>query len=112
MKINRQNTEHYIWQDICDGWFFINDSEKSIIAERMPPDTKEDMHYHKKSRQFFYILKGRAVMRFEHEDICLEEGDGIEIEPYKWHQMTNLFKEDAEFIVFSSPKSHGDKFMS
>ncbi|WP_250229178.1 cupin domain-containing protein [Anaeropeptidivorans aminofermentans] len=112
MKINKENAEHYIWKDVCDGWFLVNDDEKSIIEERMPPNTKEDMHYHKKSRQFFYIIRGKALMKLDNEDIDMEEGDGIAIEPYKWHQMTNPFEKDVKFIVFSSPKSHGDKFLN
>ena len=70
----------------------------------MPENTYEDMHYHYKARQFFYVLSGEAEMRFQHETIKLKAGTGMEI-----HQMVNMSNEPVEFIVISMPKSHGDK---
>lgn len=70
----------------------------------MPANTYEDMHYHYKARQFFYVLSGEAEMRFQHETIKLKAGTGMEI-----HQMVNMSNEPVEFIVISMPKSHGDK---
>lgn len=110
MKIvNRDNAEHYKWKTVCDGWHFLKSDELSVIAEKMPPNTFEDMHYHRKARQFFYILSGEAEMRFEHETIKLKAGTGVEIEPMEIHQMTNTSNESVEFVVISMPKSHGDK---
>lgn len=87
----------------------VEHEELSIIAEKMPPNMAEDIHYHQHAKQFFYILAGQATMRFsEHEEV-LNPGDGIEIAPLEAHQMTNISCGDIEFIVVSMPKSHGDK---
>ncbi len=108
-RVDRHTAKHYLWKDVCDGWHLVEHEELSIIAEKMPPNTAEDMHYHQKARQFFYILAGQVTMRFaEHEEV-LNTGDGIEIAPLEAHQMTNISCKDAEFIVVSMPKSHGDK---
>ena len=107
--INRESAEHYSWKEVCDGWHFINTDELSVIAERMPPHTEEDMHFHHRSKQFFYILSGEVEMRFRQESKHLTAGTGIEIEPGEAHQMRNVSDTDAEFIVISAPKSHGDK---
>lgn len=107
--VNRENAEHYKWQTVCDGWHFLKTDELSIIAEKMPPNTCEDMHYHYKARQFFYVLSGEAEMRLQNETIKLKMGSGIEIAPMEIHQMINSSNEAVEFIVVSMPKSHGDK---
>ncbi|MCW1359973.1 cupin domain-containing protein [Campylobacter sp. US33a] len=110
-KITRENAKHYNWKEICDGWHFVDSKHLSIIAEKMPPHTAEDMHYHDKAEQFFYILKGKALMRLENADIELEAGEGIHIKAHQIHQMINQTCEDLEFIVVSCPKSHNDKFI-
>ncbi len=108
-KVNRENAEHYNWKEVCDGWHFIKSDELSVIAEKMPPHTYEDMHYHRKARQFFYILSGEAEMKLQNGTEKLEAGTGIEIEPMEIHQMTNVSDQPVEFIVVSMPKSHGDR---
>lgn len=108
-KIDRTAAKHYSWKGVCDGWHLVEHDALSVIAERMPPDTQEDMHYHRHAAQFFYLLSGRAVMRFPQKEELLLPGEGIEIPPLQPHQMTNPFPEDAEFLVVSSPRSHGDK---
>ena len=110
-KINREMTKHYNWKEVCDGWHLVERDDLSVITEKMPPHTAEDMHYHEKSRQFFYILSGQAVMRFADRDEIINIGEGIEIAPREAHQMTNTSNSDIEFLVVSMPKSHGDKVL-
>lgn len=107
--VNRENAEHYKWKEVCDGWHLLKTDELSVIAEKMPPHTFEDMHYHRKAKQFFYMLSGEAEMRFQSEIVTLKAGTGIEIDPMEIHQMRNMSDEMIEFIVVSIPKSHGDK---
>lgn len=108
-KVDRQSAKHYFWQEICDGWHLLERDDLSIIAEKMPPNTSEDMHYHRKARQFFYILSGQATMRFSNHALLLNTGDGVEIEPGEAHQMCNCSDTEIEFLTVSMPKSHGDK---
>ena len=110
-KISRDTARHYNWKEVCDGWHLVERDGLSVIAERMPPGTQEDMHYHCRAAQFFYLLSGRAVMRFADCEEALAPGEGLEIPPMEAHQMTNPFSQDAHFIVISTPKSHGDKVL-
>lgn len=105
----RETAEHYHWKTVCDGWRLLQRDDLSIIAEKMPPHTSEDRHYHRNSRQFFYILSGEAEMLFQSESVHLPAGTGVEVEPMEIHQMTNPSENPAEFIVVSMPESHGDK---
>ena len=107
--INKQNAQHYIWKDICDGWHLVSSDRLSVIQEKMPPHTSEDMHKHNKANQFFFLLSGQAVMKFEDRSVTLAAMDGVEIKAGIWHQMCNDSGFDAEFLVVSSPKAHGDK---
>ncbi len=110
-KVDRQTARHYFWQEICDGWHLLEREDLSIIAEKMPPHTAEDMHYHTKSRQFFYILSGEAQMHVSDHTETLPARSGIEISPGEAHQMQNPTNSPIEFLVISMPKSHGDKIL-
>lgn len=110
-KKTRNVANHYNWGGACDGWHLVKRDDVSIIAEKMPPGTTEQMHYHTKARQFFYILSGVATMIFTDEKIVLSDNEGIEIVPGSAHQMANNSEEDVDFLVISIPKSHGDKII-
>ena len=46
---------HYKWGDDCHGWTFIDTDGLSVKQELMPPDTAEQLHYHEKATQVFFI---------------------------------------------------------
>ena len=110
-KINRTTAPHYFWKKVCEGWHLVERDDLSVIAEKMPPRTAEDMHYHQKARQFFYILSGQATMHFIDRTVLLNVGDGLEIEPGEAHQMCNQSDNAVEFLVVSMPKARGDRIL-
>lgn len=65
------------------------------------------MHFHHKSKQFFYILSGEAEMKFKDKSVLLKAGTGIEVSPTEAHQVQNVSDAEVEFIVVSMPKSRG-----
>ena len=107
--IGKANAEHYTWGDGCDGWYLVKNDELTIIQERMPADTAEVFHRHNKSRQFFYVLSGFAVMEHADEHSVLQAGDGIEIAPGVAHRIRNEGTSPLELLVTSCPPSHGDR---
>ena len=110
--INTTNAEHYNWGNVCDGWHLVKTDALSIIQEKMPPCTSEVKHYHKKSRQFFYILSGKASIEVQDKKYVLLPFDGIEIPPQIPHRLYNDSNEELSFIVISQPKSHGDRIVA
>lgn len=108
-KVNQATSEHYSWGDICDGWHFLKRDDASIIKERMPPGTSEQMHLHEKSRQFFYILSGTATFLIKDKNIKIGPNEGIEIEPNEALQIRNEESEFLDFLVFSYPTTRGDR---
>jgi mannose-6-phosphate isomerase-like protein (cupin superfamily) len=109
MKVHKTNVEHYFWGEICDGWKLVNEQERSIIHERMPPGTRETMHYHEKAKQFFFVLIGTATMYVSGERYELQPHEGISINPGVRHQMANESETDTEFLVISTPTTIGDR---
>ena len=106
---DRSNAEHYIWGDGCDGWHLLKRQDLSVIAERVPTGARETRHVHARSRQFFFILSGRATIEVDGCLHVLHEGQGLEIAPGQAHQFRNDTDTDVHFLVISQPTTRGDR---
>lgn len=100
---------HYIWGDDCHGWTFVDTDELSVKQELMPPDTAEQLHYHERATQLFFILKGRATFVIDGAEHTLREQQGIEIKPGQHHYISNKWDADLEFILYSYPSTKNDR---
>ncbi len=109
--ISKKTAEHYVWGAACDGWHLVKNGNLSVIQERMSPQTSEVRHFHEKSNQFFYVLKGEATIEIDGERRILKAGEGTEVPCGKPHQMFNNSNEPLEFLVVSCPPSHGDRVL-
>jgi mannose-6-phosphate isomerase-like protein (cupin superfamily) len=101
--------EHYQWGDACDGWVLLEDVSLSVKLERMPTGTAEQLHYHERARQFFFILKGEAAFEVDSIPYHLVSGQGIHIRPGQKHLVRNAAPGDLEFILSSQPSTAGDR---
>jgi mannose-6-phosphate isomerase-like protein (cupin superfamily) len=109
MIITKENSEHYIWGDNCDGWYFLKRNDVSVIQEKMPSGTSEIKHFHKETRQFFYILNGTASIDIEGIFFEITANSGIEIQPFQVHQIFNKSNSDLEFLLISCPCVNRDR---
>lgn len=107
--INRNSATHYVWGQGCDGWHLVKSDGLSVIEERMPAKTQEVAHYHRESRQFFYVLEGSLTMEVGGEAKVVVAGAGMEIAPGVVHQVRNESGGEVRFLVISQPPSHGDR---
>ena len=107
--VDKLSAEHYMWGDRCDGWHLVKAPQLSVIEERMPPGTSEVRHYHQHSNQFFYVLRGTLLVEVNGNRVTLNAGQGIQVGAGEPHQVRNLSGAEAEFLVISSPPSHGDR---
>lgn len=103
------NAEHYNWGKNCDGWYLLKTDGLSVIQERMPPGTSENLHYHRHSQQLFYILSGVATFEIEEKIVVVKTNESIHIPNGKRHYVSNKEMSILEFLVISEPKSHGDR---
>ena len=104
-----QNAEHYTWGNNCDGWHLLKTDTLSVIQEKMPPGSSEQPHFHRDAQQLFYVLSGVATFEIDGEILAVAAKESIHIPKMSKHCISNLGKEDLEFLVISEPKSHGDR---
>lgn len=109
MKISKKNAPHYIWGETCDGWHLVQNEDLSVIHERMPLGSSEVKHYHEKSRQFFFVLKGNLAIDVNNETQQLGPFEGVEVPPLTIHHVRNASVSDVEFLVISQPSTKGDR---
>ena len=109
MITSTANAEHYTWGNNCDGWHLLKSDTISVIQERMPPGTGEQLHYHNNAQQVFYILLGVATFYVEDELKTVNTNESIHIPKGIRHHIFNKGDQDLHFLVISEPKSHGDR---
>ena len=105
----QQSLNHYQWGNACDGWNLVEENTLSVKQERMPAGTAEQLHYHAKAQQFFFILKGVASFEVEGEIIEVKEQEGLHIKAGSKHRILNNTNNDLEFILASQPSTAGDR---
>lgn len=103
------NAEHYTWGQSCDGWHLLRSDSLSVIQEQMPPGTSEQLHYHHKAQQVFYVLSGVATFQLNNENLVVTANQSIHVPEKTLHCISNLHAEPLSFIVVSQPKAHGDR---
>ena len=108
--ISKNIAEHYKWGDSCDGWHFVKSKNLGVIFEFMPPNSSEKRHFHNTSEQFFFILSGIATIDLDSNSFIVPAASGIHVNAGVEHQMQNKQKVPLEFLVVSTPPSHGDRF--
>ncbi len=109
MKQSRDNADHYIWGNGCDGWHLVRTEQLSVIEERMPPGTQEVRHRHARAFQFFRALTGELTLEVNGAELTLREGEACSVPPGTPHQAFNRSGADVTFLVISQPPSHGDR---
>lgn len=109
---SKQNAAHYFWGNNCEAWVLKTTDQLSVKQEKMPPNTKEEAHYHKKAEQIFYILSGIAVFYIEEQKITIREGETLTILPEQRHYIANESDTSIEFLVISQPDTQGDRYLA
>jgi mannose-6-phosphate isomerase-like protein (cupin superfamily) len=112
LVIDRDSAERYRWGEVCDGWHLLASPDLSVIEERVPPGAGEVRHRHRRSRQLFYVLEGRATLEVEGASVEIGPRQAVEVAPGTAHRLYNAGAIDLVFLVVSAPPSHGDRILS
>ena len=107
--ISIHNAAHYTWGNSCDGWHLLKTGPLSVIQERMPSGRYEQLHFHHRAQQLFYILSGIATFEIAEKIIIVKANESIAIPAGAEHSIANKTGEDLNFLVISQPDSHGDR---
>lgn len=101
--VDKHNTQTYEWASGCQAWVLNDSAAASIKEERMEPGTREQLHLHKQTEQFFYILEGEAVIYLEGNAVSLQRYQGLQIPALATHYIANESAAPVRFLVISSP---------
>jgi mannose-6-phosphate isomerase-like protein (cupin superfamily) len=107
--IDKETAPHYTWGNNCSSWILVNTEGLSVKQEIMPLGTKEQLHFHNKAQQFFFILKGAATFYVNDEIIIVPEQKGLSIKPNTKHFIANETTEPLEFLLVSQPSTNEDR---
>lgn len=65
-----------------------------------PGQVSSKFHFHSKEEEFFYVLSGRARLRYGNEEYTLGAGDAVSIRPGGLgHQLRNDFKAECRYLA-------------
>src|SRR3954464_10058588 len=62
---------------------------QSLAEARVQPGASTTPHYHPRSEEIYYILRGVGLMRIGDESVAVTVGDAVAIPPGLVHQITN-----------------------
>lgn len=106
---DKQNARRYAWGEGCFGWHLVEAPDVSVIHELMPAGTCESSHLHRLARQVFIVLEGELTIEVRGEQRVLGPQASLEVAPGTPHTVRNTAVGDSEFLVISTPPSHGDR---
>jgi len=109
MKITKETARHYVWGGDSDGWHFLESDSLSVIQERIPPGGAEQLHYHVKAQQLFFILEGCAGFETDGQEAVVKKGEGFRVAPGSRHKIWNAGPGDLHFLVISEPRAQEDR---
>jgi len=107
--VSTKNAKHYVWGGNCDGWHLAESENLSVIQERVPKGASEVRHLHNKAEQFFYVISGIATLEVAGVLHVVQANQGFHVLAGVAHTLSNEHETDLEFLVISTPPSHGDR---
>lgn len=107
--VSTKNGKHYVWGGVCDGWHLAASENLSVIRERMPKGSAEVRHLHNKAEQFFYVISGVGTLEVDGIVHIVHPNEGLHVPAGVAHTLSNEHENDLEFLVVSTPPSHGDR---
>ena len=75
----------------------------SVAEIVIPPGKSSLCHHHNTAEETFYVLRGRARLRVDDEELELSPGQACLIEPSEVHQIFNAGTDDLVFLAVSAP---------
>lgn len=107
--IDTRTVEKFEWGHNCSVWTLLNNSKLTVMQESMPAHTQDELHYHKESTQFIYMLSGILHVELNGKLIKLEAQQGLEIPQGANHRVLNQSNNDVSFLLISAPGHTNDR---
>jgi mannose-6-phosphate isomerase-like protein (cupin superfamily) len=75
----------------------------SLAVVVLPPGKASLLHSHPEAEESYFILKGQARMAVGEEEATMAPGQAVLIQPRTPHKITNIGREDLEFLAICVP---------
>ncbi|GAA4305013.1 cupin domain-containing protein [Compostibacter hankyongensis] len=99
----------YAWETGGQAWELLQDPSLSVKLESMAAGGGEQRHYHRQSRQFFFILQGKALIETDGTVTTLHREEGLYVPEGSRHRIYNPFDREVRFLVISAPEIGNDR---
>ncbi len=111
MKKSINEVEHYTWGSNCDAdaWHLLKSPSLSVIREKIPSGSGEELHCHLTAQQLFVVLAGIATFKVNGEVFRVAAHESLHVPARAIHNIRNEESQELEFLVVSEPPSHGDR---
>jgi len=76
---------------------------QSLAEARLKPGMSTTPHYHPKTEEIYYILRGEGRMQIDQQSRQVGPGDAIAIPPGSAHQITSTGTEELVFLCCCAP---------
>ncbi len=93
---------------------FTEDELKSkgniVQVVKFLPKTKIKTHYHKQTKEIFYILNEGGIISIDNQQVEAKNGDILLCEPGEIHSVINDTDEEFRILVFKINSKENDTF--
>jgi len=85
---------------------------QSLAEATVPPGTRTQRHYHERSEEIYYVLRGCGIMEIDGETRDIGPGDAVAIPPGARHHVANHGLDPLVFLCCCAPAyEHEDTIM-
>ena len=86
-------------------------AQQSLAEATLEPDQATQRHYHRRSEEIYFVLKGQGKMEVDGATGYMKPGDSVLIPAGAWHQLENNGTSELRiFCMCPPPYSHDDTF--
>jgi mannose-6-phosphate isomerase-like protein (cupin superfamily) len=86
---------------------------QSLAEATLEPSEATERHYHRRTEEIYFVLKGSGTMEVDGQTQTIRPGDAVLIPAGAWHQLENDGSSELRILCCCVPPySHEDTFFS
>jgi mannose-6-phosphate isomerase-like protein (cupin superfamily) len=86
-------------------------AQQSLAEATLEPGQATERHYHAKTEEIYFVVKGSGRMEVDGDAQTIRPGDAVLIPPGAWHTLENNGTSELRILCCCSPPySHDDTF--
>ncbi|OGV88623.1 hypothetical protein A2Z41_02095 [Microgenomates group bacterium RBG_19FT_COMBO_39_10] len=84
----------------------------TTINEDNLDESKDTKHYHQKGYEFYFTIKGKAIIEIKDKEVVLDKNHLIMVEPGEKHYVKKILKTPFSVLSISTLKDKTDKVVA